>query len=594
MAKTKYTEIPKDEAYTIVYPEYVEKKNKKEKVEESPSLEISHGISCDAPLLQDSIKEDVPDSGCSRHRRKSSETILRQCTGGTLRNRQRKSHSLPSSCSLNSISSDDSDIWQISAEDCATQLTLMDLPVFAKITPEEFMSCSWNKRNKLEITPNIVAFTRRFNQITFWAVQEVLKGTNCKSRAEILSHYIRICKKLYELNNFHSLFAIISALRSAPIYRLSKSWNCVSKKDKQTFEKLSAVFSDEENWKKLREHVESLKLPCIPYLGMFLTDIVYVNMAHPHSGGLETEQRRYKMNNILRVISHLQQSQYNHLVPLENVQKYLNSINYIEELQKFIEDDQYKLSCKLEPPSSSSSSNQQHSSCAAVAAAAAAGCANSKKSFPCSMVTETVANLNLSPAKLPYKVSNPAKNVGHRKCYSLGTNVLKSTPVCESHSRHLLDDSVIEDSGSHNLQSRISIIKPFSVKNDETSETVLLEGCLKKKIVFRHGCHPTVSSWHRYWVQVSPSSLVFYSPKCFKGATRNDFKKEPCKVWSVEGSIVTLGDNPDVFFFKDTHRSKLYKFRALNDSAALKWYRTLYNVAEGKREEINPSNLITF
>lgn len=130
-------------------------------------------------------------------------------------------------------------------------------------------------------------------------------------------------------------------------------------------------------------------------------------MAHPHTGGLETEQRRYKMNNILRIISHLQQSQYNHLVPLENVQKYLNSINYIEELQKFIEDDQYKLSLKLEPPSPN---GQQ---------------CNSKRSFimdPCSMVTETVANLNLSPAKLPYKLQHSSKGIsGHRKCYSLGT-----------------------------------------------------------------------------------------------------------------------------------------------------------------------------
>lgn len=154
---------------------------------------------------------------------------------------------------------------------------------------------------------------------------------------------------------------------------------------------------------------------------MFLTDIVYVNMAHPHTGGLETEQRRYKMNNILRIISHLQQSQYNNLVPLESVQKYLNSINYIEELQKFIEDDQYKLSLKLEPPSP----NGNH--------------CNSKRSFmldPCSMVTDTVANLNLSPAKLPYKAQNSScKGVsGHRKCYSLGTkyvcgNYRKISPV---------------------------------------------------------------------------------------------------------------------------------------------------------------------
>ena len=47
----------------------------------------------------------------------------------------------------------------------------------------------------------------------------MLKGSSPKSRADILSHYIRISKKLYELSNFHSLFAIVSALRSAPVYR---------------------------------------------------------------------------------------------------------------------------------------------------------------------------------------------------------------------------------------------------------------------------------------------------------------------------------------------------------------------------------------
>lgn len=137
---------------------------------------------------------------------------------------------------------------------------------------------------------------------------------------------------------------------------------------------------------------------------MFLTDIVYVNMAHPHTGGLETEQRRFKMNNILRVISHLQQSQYN-LQPLENIQHYFNSINYIEELQKFIEDDQYKISLKLEPLSPVS------------------GLYGPKKSSfildQCSAVTETVAKLNLSPAKLPNSSTFKCSRSGHRKCVSL-------------------------------------------------------------------------------------------------------------------------------------------------------------------------------
>lgn len=137
---------------------------------------------------------------------------------------------------------------------------------------------------------------------------------------------------------------------------------------------------------------------------MFLTDIVYVNMAHPHTGGLETEQRRYKMNNILRVISHLQQSQYN-LQPLENIQHYFNSINYIEELQKFIEDDQYKISLKLEPMSPGSS-----------------GCNAKKSSFildPYSAMTETVNKLNLSPIKVTNSSNLLKCRGGHRKCLSL-------------------------------------------------------------------------------------------------------------------------------------------------------------------------------
>ncbi|KAH8284620.1 hypothetical protein KR018_008217 [Drosophila ironensis] len=560
-----------------------------------------------------------------------------------------KSQSLPAHASIKQLDAVILSALRVPADVLANQITLLDFPVFAMIQPDELSSCAWTKKDKHVNTPNIVAFTKRFNHTSFWTVQEILNGEQPKQRAEIMTHFIKVAKKLHELNNLHSLFAIISAMQSASIYRLKKTWACLSKKDRQSFERLSDIFSDQDNWANLRSYLESLRLPCIPYLGLFLTDLIYIDLAHPHKGGLEPEQRRNKMNNILRVISNYQQSDYRHLQKHETTQKYLTSIRYIEELQNIFEEDQYKRSLNLEPASPSGPSS---SSC------------SSKESFNVEAVTPALGCLNLSPAKTigSMRLASGTKFVpGHRKCRSLGTKFRSSSlprnfaqkcqccivmiapgigtisnkrcrcrrifgkiaphnhgdahphhlhlehdPGQQPQRHHLLDDSVLEHSDAlsqadlTSLESAEGIMCDFSGSDCDLMSpeaAAAMQGCVRRKTVQKEGRKPAVASWQRYWLQIWANSLVYFPPKSFKGSERNDFKREPCKVCPLDGWYAHVSDNTKhKNTFELCHRTlgTVYRFRTDSPQMTHLWSNAICKLANMRVPKPLPANLMSF
>ncbi|XP_042579162.1 ras-specific guanine nucleotide-releasing factor RalGPS1-like isoform X3 [Cyprinus carpio] len=509
------------------------------------------------------------------------------------------------------------DVLKVTPEEFASQITLMDAPVFKAIQPEELASCGWNKKEKHILAPNVVAFTRRFNQVSFWLVREILTAQTLKIRAEILSHFIKIAKKLLELNNLHSMVSVVSALQSAPIFRLSKTWALISRKDKATFEKLDYLTSKEENCARMREYIRSLKMvPCIPYLGIYLLDMIYIDSAYPASDSIiETQQRTNQMNNILRVISDLQMScTYDHLVTLPHVQKYLMSVRYIEELQKFVEDDNFKLSLKIEPGNSSPRISTSKEDLAGPSELCLSVRYNRRPTCPDATVGVHI------PTPPPSR---------HRKSHSLGNAMMWHFGVVESKSatfptekpRHLLDDSFLESQSptrnnphSSSVSNGVSIGSSQSsfcedlspgVESPSVAESslahgesggVTMEGPLKRKTLLKEGRKPKLSSWTRYWITLCGSTLIFYGSKALRATERKHYKSSPCKKVCVLGWMVVLPDDPtqpNIFQLNHPDKGNVYKFQTSDRFTAIMWHKHLEEACRRRRPQI-PANLMSF
>ncbi|XP_052579112.1 ras-specific guanine nucleotide-releasing factor RalGPS1 isoform X2 [Peromyscus californicus insignis] len=538
------------------------------------------------------------------------------------------------------------DVLKVTPEEFASQITLMDIPVFKAIQPEEggmccfsflailpvgpdlcflhaflptleLASCGWSKKEKHSLAPNVVAFTRRFNQ------------------------------KLLELNNLHSLMSVVSALQSAPIFRLTKTWALLNRKDKTTFEKLDYLMSKEDNYKRTRDYIRSLKMvPSIPYLGIYLLDLIYIDSAYPASGSImENEQRSNQMNNILRIIADLQVScSYDHLTTLPHVQKYLKSVRYIEELQKFVEDDNYKLSLRIEPGSSSPRLVSSKEDLAGPSAGSSSARFRRRPTCP---DTSVAGSLPTPPVPR------------HRKSHSLGNNMMCQLSVVESKSatfpsekaRHLLDDSVLESRSPRRgltLASSTAITNGLSLGSSESSEfseemsaglergrlyatlgpnwrvpvrssprtrscvysptspctcpvgssaTVpTMEGPLRRKTLLKEGRKPALSSWTRYWVVLSGSTLLYYGAKSLRGTDRKHYKSTPGKKVSIIGWMVQLPDDPehpDIFQLNNPDKGNVYKFQTGSRFHAILWHKHLDDACKSNRPQV-PANLMSF
>jgi len=215
-------------------------------------------------------------------------------------------------------------IENIHVIEIARQLTILDSQLYKEIPPKELLSLSWQAKDKAERSKNLLKMIERFNQASNWAIVCIVRETDLKRRSQLLKKFILITEELYKLSNFNGVFQITSALVSSPVSRLTKTWEQIGLKWQQKFQKFLDFSSPSGNFQSYREVLSSISVACIPYIGLFLSDLTFIEEGNPDflENGFVNFIKSKMVADVIRQIQRFQKRPFN-LKTVPSIQQYL-------------------------------------------------------------------------------------------------------------------------------------------------------------------------------------------------------------------------------------------------------------------------------
>ncbi|ORX93040.1 ras GEF [Basidiobolus meristosporus CBS 931.73] len=238
-------------------------------------------------------------------------------------------------------------LLEIDPIELARQFTVMDSAMYNRIRPVECLNKAWSQKDG-SIAVNIKAMIEVSNQVTNWVAETILSENEPRKRVALIKHFISIGERCRQLNNYNTLTAVLAGFNSAPIHRLRRTWELVNSKSTATLDSLKKLMSSTRNFGVYRDELHSVNPPCVPFLGLYLTDLTFVEDGnpdhvpnHPH---LINIAKRAKCAEVIREIQQYQNSPYN-LTPVPELQNFIRTcLQGSRDVQ-----DLYNTSLSMEP-----------------------------------------------------------------------------------------------------------------------------------------------------------------------------------------------------------------------------------------------------
>ncbi|KAF2690866.1 ras guanine-nucleotide exchange protein-like protein [Lentithecium fluviatile CBS 122367] len=240
----------------------------------------------------------------------------------------------------------------------ARQFTIIESKLYCSIQPEELLALEWTKKTGSKAV-NVRAMSTLSNDLANLVADTILHSEDPKKRAIIIKQWVKIAVKCLELNNYDSLMAIICSLNSSMVLRLKRTWELVSAKTKARLEELKTITDVGRNYAVLRQRLHNHVAPCIPFVGIYLTDLTFVDVGNGTTRQLPGESGQDRMSVInfdkhmktAKIIGQLQSFQVPYrLAVVPEMQEWMDAqIQRVRASDQANVQSQYRRSLLLEP-----------------------------------------------------------------------------------------------------------------------------------------------------------------------------------------------------------------------------------------------------
>ena len=234
----------------------------------------------------------------------------------------------------------------IDSEELARQITLYHSKIFMDIGPMEMLTSIWGAI-KGGGSKNIELLQQHFDLLSRYVSRDIISKDMPKERGDRYRYWFEVGSYFNDQKNYNGVFSVICGLTHACVKRQTQTLKFAHKiigKRQSKLDELIALCQIGGDFKNYRPVISKTAGRCVPFIGCFQRDLVYIQESFPNKiGDLINFKKCVACVNLIESIGKFQNERYEFYED-STIQHLIQSLPPILETKELME-----LSRKTEP-----------------------------------------------------------------------------------------------------------------------------------------------------------------------------------------------------------------------------------------------------